>query len=139
MELSEVEDWQGQASFRGETAAATWVYQKAGAGFPSLTDSDERDWISYRPGGGSAGQYRGIPNVVHPEGGFHPGAETCTSRLIESSDDRVVIASESLDGRWGCRWTILPDRAAMDLERVGHPYWILYEGTPGGDYDETRA
>lgn len=88
---------------------------------------------------GRRGDYRGIPNVIHPEGGFHPGAETCSTRLVEARRQRVVIASESLDGEWACTWTIGPDRAVMDLERVGHPHWILYEGTPGGRYDETQA
>lgn len=139
MQLIELDDWQGQPSYRIETPAAVWVYHKTGAGFAALIDPDGNDWISYRPGRGSAGQYRGIPNVIHPEGGFHPGAETCTSEPVEASEDRVVIASESRDGLWACRWTILPDRAVMDLERIGHPYWMLYEGTPGGDYDETQA
>jgi hypothetical protein len=139
MRLTEIDDWQGQPGYRIETPGANWVYHRTGAGFASLVDPDGNDWISHRPGGGSAGEYRGIPNVIHPEGGFHPGAETCASELVEASGDRVVIASASCDGRWACRWTILPDRAVMDLERVGHPYWILYEGTPGGEYDESRA
>ena len=137
--VDELDDWQGQPSFRVETPAATYVYHRRGAGFASLIDPSGADWISYRPRGGSAGEYRGIPNIIHPEGGFHPGAETCSSRLVEVKRQRVVIASESLDGEWSCSWTIGPERAVMDLERVGHSYWILYEGTPGGCYEETRA
>ncbi|MDH7570511.1 MAG: hypothetical protein QHJ73_13095, partial [Armatimonadota bacterium] len=44
--------------------------------------------------------------------------------------------ARSKDGKWACRWRILPTHAVMELERAAHPYWFLYEGTPGGKYDE---
>jgi len=137
--VEELADYQGQASLRITTPAATYVYHKQGAGFASLLDPDGKDWISYRPKGGSDGQYRGIPNLIHPEGGFHPGSTNCTTRFVEAKPDKVVLASESKDGRWACTWEIRPDRATMSLTRVGHPYWILYEGTPGGAYKEAEA
>jgi len=72
--VEELAGYQGQASLRIVALAATYVYHKQGAGFASLVDPDGRDWISYRSQGGSDGQYRGIPNLIHPEGGFHPGS-----------------------------------------------------------------
>ena len=36
-------------------------------------------------------------------------------------------------------WTVSAQRADLVVERTGHPYWFLYEGTPGGDYDENEA
>ena len=44
---------EGQATFRIDTAQATYQYQKTAAGFSSLLDSDGNDWISFNPTAGS--------------------------------------------------------------------------------------
>ena len=136
--VERVEDWQGQAAWRIETTGCAWVYHEHGAGFASLIDRDGKDWLSFRPHGGSDGRYRGIPNLAHPENVFHPGAETCTSRLTAEGPLRATIESESKDGAWACRWHVYPDHAELTVLRVGHPYWLLYEGTPWGALDEGR-
>ncbi|MBI5772118.1 MAG: hypothetical protein HZA89_00055, partial [Verrucomicrobia bacterium] len=46
--------------FKVETPSATYLYGKRGAGFASILDRDGHDWISYRHGGRSAGEYRGL-------------------------------------------------------------------------------
>src|SRR2546430_13171643 len=74
-------DYQGQPSYKIVTPSATWIYHQQGAGFAALIDRDGHDWISYRPGGGSAGEYRGIPNCGMC---FHPGYITSTSRITQS-------------------------------------------------------
>lgn len=125
-------DHQGQTSYRVTTPGATYLYHKQGAGFASLIDGDGNDWISYRPGGGSAGEYRGIPNLCHPEGYFHPGGTKCTSRLLSRGPMKVSIASASRDKAWACRWDIFPAFARLTVTRAPKPYWFLYEGTPGG-------
>ena len=135
--LEEVADYQGQASFRIETPAATYYYHKAGAGFASLIDPDGNDWISYRPTGGSDGRYRGIPNLIHPENDFHPGGVNSVSRA-ESGPLKVTIHSETRDGAWAGRWDIFPYLARFTLLRAPRPYWFLYEGTPGGQLDLDR-
>ncbi|HKJ68809.1 MAG TPA: hypothetical protein VKA68_12685, partial [bacterium] len=72
-------EFRGQQSIALRNQLATYFYHKMGAGFAGLIDTAGHDWISYQPGGGSAGEYRGIPNLVHPEGHFHPGSETSSS------------------------------------------------------------
>jgi hypothetical protein len=136
VKLTDGVEHQGQESYRIETPAATYLYHKAGAGFASLNDKDGNDWLSFRPTGGSAGHYRGIPNAVHPEGYFHPGGRQCTSRIEGQGPLRLRIASASQDGQWACRWDIYPAFARLTMLKAAHPYWFLYEGTPGGRLDE---
>jgi hypothetical protein len=133
---------EGQKSFRIVTPQATYYYHQQGAGFASILDRDGRDWLSYNPGdgpvskSGSGGKYRGLPNMVHPEGCFHPGNDRCASRLLAAGPVKATIASESKDGKWACRWDIFPCCARMTVLKTDHPYWFLYEGTPGGKLDE---
>ncbi|WP_127583263.1 hypothetical protein [Paenibacillus koleovorans] len=126
---------EGQECFRISSEFLTYYYQKQAAGFSSVLDREGRDWIGYRPGGGPAGEFRGIPNMVHPEGQFHPGAEGAASRIIEQGPLKISLLSETLDGKWACRWDLFPSHARMSVLRAGHPYWFLYEGTPGGRFD----
>ncbi|MCY3834513.1 MAG: hypothetical protein OXG85_15985 [Chloroflexi bacterium] len=127
---------QEQESYQISTPGATYFYHERGAGFASLIDRDGNDWISYRPFGGSDGAYRGIPNLAHPENYFHPGGTGCRSRILNAGPLKITIASESVDGQWACRWEVYPTQARLTVLKVGHPYWFLYEGTPGGALDE---
>ena len=131
----EVQD-EGQACFKVETPAAAWYYQKPGAAFSSLIDRDGKDWIGYKPKGGAAGSYRGIPNLGHPKGGFHPGGEACTSALLARGPLKAVIESSSKDKAWATRWEIHPTFARLTVLKTDRPYWFLYEGTPGGALNE---
>ena len=126
---------EGQESIRVSTQAGGYFYHKKGAGFASLIDADGNDWIGYGQEKGSAGEFRGIPNMIHPEGGFHPGADTCASELVHQGPLRVTIRSECHGGAWRCSWDIFPRFARMTVEEAAHPYWFLYEGTPGGRLD----
>ena len=67
---------EGLSAYEIGTALGTYYYQKQAGGFSSLLDLQGNDWIGYQPSGGSAGDLRGIPNLVSPEGHFHPGATT---------------------------------------------------------------
>lgn len=145
--VTEITD-HGQPSYRIETPSATWVYHREGAGFSSLIDPDGIDWIAYRPGGGAAGNFRGIPNAVFRRGQmgnnfFHPGhagAKGSDTVLVAAETLRVVLRSTSDDGRWTCEWEILPDRARFRMTRLpieDQGYWFLYEGTPGGRFEPT--
>lgn len=126
---------EGQESFRITTPAATYLYHKQGAGFASMLDPDGNDWLSYHPWGGSDGKYRGIPNLVHPEGYFHPGSTNCVSEIVNAGALKVTIASQSNDGKWACQWEIYPNHARLTVTRADREYWFLYEGTPGGELD----
>lgn len=127
-----VED-EGQESYQVNTANATWFYHKLGAGFSSLLDCDGLDWLGYHPGGGSAGEYRGIPNMGYPEGYCHPGKTVSRSRVIAGGPLCARIESTSNDGVMQCRWDVYPDYARLTVLKMRTPYWFLYEGTPGGN------
>ena len=132
----ELDDYQGEPTFRIATPRATYFYHRGGSGFASLVDQDGNDWISYRPEGGFEGDYRGIPNIAPPD--FHPGRPEGKkpSRLVASGPLRATIVSETEDGRWRVRWDVYPSFARLTLEAAGdEPYWMLYEGTPGGRFD----
>ena len=131
--IREIPDFRGQAAYEVSTPAATWVFHQHGGGLAALVDPDGRDWIGYRPGGGSAGEYRGIPNMVHPGEGFHPGGGMCETTVADGSDGTVAL-DVTADG-WACRWEFAADRAILRLTRAAGPYWWLYEGTPGGTFD----
>ena len=138
--VSELADYQGEAAWRIDTPAAGYVFHKHSAGFASLLDPAGADWIRFRPGDGSAGEYRGIPNLGREQGAFHPGRPGgCRSWIESQAADAVVIRSATDDGLWATAWTVSANRADLVVERTGHPYWFLYEGTPGGDYDENEA
>jgi hypothetical protein len=133
--IAEVE-YEGQSSYRIETPSATYLYHTLGGGFASMIDVEGNDWLSYHPWGGSDGKFRGIPNLVHPEGYFHPGGIGCTSRIVSAGFLKVEVASESNDGKWACTWSIFPQYARLTVLKIDRPYWFLYEGTPGGILDE---
>jgi len=125
---------EGQSSFRVETATGVYYYHKQGGGFSSLVDGDGNDWINYHPGGGSAGNYRGIPNLVPPPDGgyFHPGESTATSSLVSQGPLKARIRSITNDNVWELLWEFYPRYARMTALSINETYWFLYEGTPGG-------
>lgn len=130
--------------FRVETPSATYLYGKKGAGFASLLDPEGHDWVSYRPGGKAAGEYRGLPKCGQPTKYFHAGYgfgpyktdNGFTSQIVLQEAEHVRIASESRDGASACSWDFYPSSATFTLKRIGQRrYWFLYEGTPGGSLD----
>ena len=125
----------GFSSFKIGSQGATYYYHKQGSGFTSMIDVENHDWISFQPGGGPKGEYRGIPNIAPAN--FHPGdgENNKVSRILSLGPIRVKILSETKDEKWGCTWSIYPNYATMTLFKKGDvPYWILYEGTPGGEF-----
>jgi hypothetical protein len=124
---------EGQESYQVITPSATWFYHKRGAGFSSLLDRDGLDWLNYRPGGSSAGEYRGIPNMGYSEGYCHPGKTVSHSHVLAGGPLCARIVSESDDGKMRCRWDIFPHYARLTVLKMRALYWFLYEGTPGGN------
>ena len=118
-----------------QSASSTWFYHKQGGGFASLEDKDGDDWLGYHPTGGGAGNFRGIPNLGHPGDFFHPGGTAAISRVVSEGPLRVTIASETADGQWSSVWEMYPDFAHMTVLKAPRPYWFLYEGTPGGEFE----
>lgn len=131
---------EGDESILIKAGNATYIYQMYGSGFSSIFDSDGDDWISYRHTSeeeeGSRGRYRGIPNLWNA--GFHPGQTDGKSRtqIISVGPIRVRLYSQTADREWRCVWDIYSTHASMTLLTRGkEPYWFLYEGTPGGQFD----
>lgn len=138
----------GFTAFKIETSTGDWYYHKEGGGFSSLNDTDGYDWISYSTASGADGDFRGIPNSVHPTdcGFFHPGrTEHVTSTVKSSGPVKVTIESKNLQpvgcttaaNSWKAVWDIYPTYARMRMiaQPVGKSFWFLYEGTPGGSVD----
>lgn len=125
---------EGFDSYQIVTGNATYFYHKTGGGFSSLNDANNNDWISYSTATGSAGDFRGIPNMVHPSDGgyFHPGRNNVTSTILSQGPLRAVFQSTSLNNQWRTQWEIFPGYARMTVLQAPLNYWFLYEGTPGG-------
>ncbi|MBN7795250.1 Ig-like domain-containing protein [Parahaliea mediterranea] len=124
-----------QYAYEIQTQVGTYLFQKQGGAFSSVLDNNGNDWVDYHPTGGSAGNFRGIPNLVYPEGHFHPGSLGATSSLVHHGPVKVVVDSQTNDGLWKTRWEFYPNRATMTVLAAARPYWFLYEGTPGGVFD----
>jgi len=133
--VEHLDDYQGQPSIRIKTIMATWIFHKQGASLAALLDSDGADWISYRPEGGASGHYRGFPNLIHPESDFHPGGENADLEIIEQGPHYIRLQARTRDGAWEAFWDVDHDLARFTLTKAPRPYWVLYEGTPGGALD----
>jgi hypothetical protein len=138
--VEDLADYEGQPGFRIRTPSATYIYQKEGAGFASIRDNSGVEWVGYHPGGRSAGEFRGIPNLGddfgHPG---HRGEAGALSRVAIAEPAHARIVSERADGRWACQWDFYPTHATMTLLKASRPYWFLYEGTPAGRLDVAKG
>jgi len=131
---------EGAAAHKVVTPNGTWWYHPKGGGFSSLNDSDGLDWISYnKTVSGAGGTFRGIPNSVEPTNGgdFHPGHKGMTSTTLNKGPLKVtfhVIESNAPGGRdkWEGMFEIYPGYAVFTMLRAPYDFWVLYEGTPGG-------
>ncbi len=136
----------GLACYKIKTPTATYYLEKSGAGLSSLLDKEGNDWISFHDKGGSgaAGEYRGFPNAVHRQDGnfFHPknrATDPSTTRVLHAGPSRISIEARSGNGTWHGRWDFYLMHCTFTITRMpaDYKYWILYEGTPGGQYDDT--
>ena len=126
---------EGESSFKIEIPRATLYFHKAGGGFSSMDDIDGDDWLNYKKNGaGAAGVFRGLPNMIHPEGRFHPGASGTSSVIEQQGPLKLSMrATTNINGSaWEALWEIYPDYIKMTVIKAGKDYWYLYEGTPGG-------
>jgi len=135
----------GLPAYRVETPSATYYLEKRGGGLSSLVDRDGNDWLGFEPtpGSGSAGEYRGFPNAVHQQAGnhFHPlneGTDRCRTRVLDRERSHVSIEATSESGKWQARYDFYPDALTFTMTRMpaGFRYWVLYEGTPGGSFED---
>lgn len=128
------------------TAMGTYYLEKEGGGLSSMIDPDGVDWLGFHneEGSGWKGEYRGFPNSIHRQDGsyFHAlnaGTEPSTSVVEIESEDHVRIVFTSGNGKWEGRWDFFADRCDFTMTKVspGYKYWVLYEGVPGGEMDDT--
>jgi len=134
---------QGKSAIKVTTLNATYYLQYANGGFSSIVDKDGHDWIGFNPDSGSqsSGEYRGIPNMVFPGGGFHPGFDTATTTIVNSGPLKTTIeVSAQIDKGNGpvpykLRYEIFGTFVRTTVIDAGASYWFLYEGTPGGELD----
>lgn len=128
------------------TSAGTYFLEKEGGGLASMVDKEGVDWLGFHkvPGSGHKGEYRGFPNAIHRQDGsyFHAkntATDPSTSIVEFDSDDHVRIVFTSGNGKWEGRWDFYPDRCDFTMSKVseGYKYWVLYEGVPGGEMNDT--
>jgi hypothetical protein len=137
-----INDLVGVNSVKIQTTQATYYYQKAFGGFSSIVDKNGNDWTSWKPTGGSDGEFRGVPNLGPV--GFHPGrdpstgsdpgseSDTLTSTIVSSGPLKTVIESTATISGDKVRWEIYANFARCTVLSMDQNYWFLYEGTPGG-------
>lgn len=135
----------GLACYRIQTPNAVFFLDKIGAGLSSVIDRDGNDWLNFEPtpGSGAAGEYRGFPNAVFKSAGsyFHPlnaNTDRCRTRVESVEDDRIEISAVADNGLWAGIWSFTAAGATFRMTKMpaDHSFWFLYEGTPGGQYDD---
>ena len=137
--------YEGIEHFIINTPSAIYYYDKAGGGLSRMLDKEGNDWIAFKRNpwneypAAAASAFRGIPNFVfgsEDSGAGHPGHDQCISELIGENTIRTITKS----GKWEWDWTFFKDHAKVVVRKTdtAHPYWFLYEGTPGGKFDPSR-
>jgi hypothetical protein len=134
-------NYQGQEALMIETPRSTYAFQTKAGGLASLIDKENKDWISFNRTAGSAGMYRGIPNLVHPGDIFHPGHSNADTTITKTGPLFIELTSTALSGSWETMWYFYPTSAHLKVTKTqaGAKYWFLYEGTPGGTISSTAG
>ena len=119
---------EGQESLQIANNQGTFFYHKNGGGFSSLLEAGANDWINHSSAAGSAGDFRGIPNLVYPADGgyFHPGRDTATTSIVAQGPLKATFESTADGGAWRVRWAIYPAYATLTVEQAAGNYWFLY-------------
>jgi hypothetical protein len=134
-----------QDCFAIATPSAKYYYQSEAGGFSSICDRDGVDWINFHPGrdevpGGAASVFRGLPNLVHPQGLGHPGFAGCSSRISMDSST-ITVTTRSKEQGWEWRVRFFNEFVKFSITQTPEDarYWFLYEGTIGGAYDPSNS
>jgi hypothetical protein len=132
--------------YKIETDYAVYYLEKYGLGLSSMIDKDGNDWISFHNAKYSqaGGEYRGFPNAVHQQDGnfFHPknrATGLSVSEIFYVGSDKITIKGTSGSNNWECVWNFYSTYCTFTMTKMWNrgKYWILYEGTPAGKYDDT--
>lgn len=131
---------ENKPAYQLDTPVGTYFYHTKGGGFSSFNDLSGNDWISWNSKPENAGDFRGIPNIVHPNNGgfFHPGRNVMTTTLISQGPIKVTFESYETKSppagrdRWRGLWEVYPTYVTFTMLHAPYNYYFLYEGTPGG-------
>lgn len=137
--------YEDRPHFVVNTPTATYYYDRRGGGFSRIIDPNGNDWVGFRMEpwnaypASAASAYRGLPNSVFggsEAGAGHPGHNHCESVVNQNQ-----ITSKTPSGKWQWTWTFNDSTARLQMDAVDpeHPYWFLYEGTPGGSFDVANS
>ncbi len=127
--------YQSAPSTRITGPLQSYIYDMSGAGMAALLDTQGNDWIGHSTAAAGDGMFRGIPNGIEPEGGFHAGDTTMTSTIVHKGPVKVTIDATGYSGAWEGQFNFYPTHATFTITKAGHAYWLLYEGTPGGSFE----
>lgn len=141
---------EGVSAFKLQTSTGTIFIHQSSGGVSGYEDVNGNDWISWNSKGGAAGSYRGIPNATggSNEAVFHPGKGKMTSTILNQGPIKVTLhfLGRKLTGdtqRWEGTFEIYPNYATFTMLKARlspstqYPFWFLYEGTPGGQFNPT--
>ncbi|MGB7345522.1 MAG: PQQ-dependent sugar dehydrogenase, partial [Pirellulaceae bacterium] len=132
----------GLAAYKIETETATYFLEKMGGGLSSLVDQDGNDWLGFHPrkGSGAGGEFRGFPNAVYKQDGSYFHAKNAhvdfmKTRVEQAKEGYVSIIAHSPNGNWQGRYEFFATHCTFTMIKMpsDKKYWVLYEGTPGGD------
>jgi hypothetical protein len=133
--VSDATDTIGDDSWKITTNEATWTMEKDSGAFSSVVDKQGNDWVSYNNTSGPDGTYRGVANMG-VSNGTHPGQSTGSTTVVSSGPLKTVIDYTSTDSNEMVQWTFYANFAQCTvLESNNGPYWVVYEGTPGGTFN----
>ena len=133
--IAENESDGGQPAYRIDGPGVSMYYQTEAGAFSSIVDQDYLDWVDWNFLDGPGGTYRGVPNAGYPESIFHPGALNAISTVLSKGPLKVSVRTVTDDNAWEARWEFYSRYATLTMVKTGHPYWILYEGVPGGTFE----
>jgi hypothetical protein len=133
--VSDTTDTIGDDSWKIQTNEATWIMEKNSGAFSSVLDKSGNDWVSYNNTAGPDGTYRGLANMGVTNG-THPGQFTGTTTVVSSGPLKTVIDYTSSDNNEVVQWSFYANYAQCTiLQSNNGPYWVVYEGTPGGTFN----
>jgi len=128
--------------FNPRTMNGRYDFIPAGAGFSSIRDKSRKDWVSYNAANGPAGNWRCLPCLALEKFG-HPGIPQPIQGLqitstVFAGNAKAMYRSSDKDSLWETIWHVYPTYATMEVVKAAGPYWFVYEGTPGGQFDTTH-
>lgn len=146
----------GEAAISVTNSTATYFVQQGTGGISQIIDNAGNDWVGFNSNGGSAGEYRGVPNLGIPSGlhpydpvGNFPSSDaqgTATTTVASTGPLETTINVASTDGNVSVTYQfyagfvrVTVNQANEENSNDNDNYWFLYEGTPGGSFSDSDS